>query len=363
MSTTQRPGRRTAVRVVDVARDAGVSPGTVSNVYNRPEVVREELRARVLESAARLGFAGADPTARSLRSGRAYALGIVMRERLGYAFEDLAAVRLLQGVSDAADPHGLALMILPADPEQGSTTGSVVRNAAVDGLLLYSLTGDDPLIGAARQRRLPTVVVDAPSPPPDGFGFVGVDDVQIGRTAADHLLALGHRRIGVVSLRLSARDRPGIADAQVQAEATSDVARSRLAGAAAALAAVGVPWSSVPVVQAQVSTVDEGQATARTLLDHAPGITAVLALSDSLALGARAAAQARGLVVPRDLSVIGVDDSAPDSEGLSTIRQPHRQKGRRATDLLIRAIDHQPLPAPALLPTELVVRTSTAPPA
>lgn len=366
MSTVeQSPGRRRRSRpgVVDVARDAGVSPATVSNVYNRPEIVREEVRQRVLESAARLGFAGADPTARNLRRGRAQAIGIVLREHLGYAFEDMAAVRVLQGVADAADPHELALTILPAYPEQGTRGGPAVRNAAVDGLLLYSLAGDDPLISAAAQRRLPTVVIDAPFPPPAGFGFVGVDDHQVGKIAAEHLLGLGHRQIGVLSLRLSARDRPGIASPRVQARSTSHVAHSRLAGAAEAVGAADLTWEAIPVVQCQVSTVPEGRAGAQVLLDHAPGLTAILALSDSLGLGARAAAYDRGLSVPEDISIIGIDDSAPPSEGLTTIRQPHRDKGRTATDLLVRDINSEGLPGePRRLAIELVVRGSTGSP-
>lgn len=357
--------RRSTPRVVDVARDAGVSPGTVSNVYNRPEVVREELRIRVLQSAARLGFGGADPMARSLRSGRAHALGVVMRERLAYAFEDLAAVKVLQGISDAADPHQMALLILPAYPERGTTTssGSGVRNAAVDGLLLYSLAGDDPLITAAQQRRLPTVVIDTPAPPPDGFHFVGIDDHHVGRIAAQHLLGLGHRRLGVLSLRLSASDRPGIASLDVQGRSTSHVARSRLAGAADAVNASGLDWRDVTVVQSQLSSIAEGRAAAQVLLDHNPTTTAILALSDSLALGALAEAQQRGLGVPNDLSIIGVDDTAPESTQLTTIRQPHRDKGRIAADILIHDINQHTVPvAPQRLATELVVRGTTATP-
>jgi len=341
-----------------------VSAGTVSNVYNRPEVVREELRTRVLESAARLGFGGADPIGRNLRRGRAQALGIVMRERLAYAFEDMAAVEVLQGVSDAADPHELGLLILPAYPDRAAVTrGSGVRNAAVDGFVLYSLVGDDPLLDAVQQRRLPAVIIDAPAPPPDGFSFVGVDDYRVGRAAAEHLLRLGHRDIGVLSLRLSAHDRPGIASLDVQAGSTSHVARSRLAGAADALRAVGTDWRDVLVVRSTISSVAEGRTATRVLLDNAPAVTAVLALSDSLALGALAEARGRGLTVPVDLSVIGVDDTAPEAAQLTTIRQPHREKGRTATEMLIRSIDERPAPLPPrLLRTELVVRGTTAAP-
>lgn len=346
--------------MVDVARDAGVSPGTVSNVYNRPEVVREQLRVRVLESAARLGFGGANPTARSLRSGRAHALGVVLRERLAYAFQDPAAVAMLQGISDAADPHQLALTLLPAYPENGTSSGSGVRNAAVDGLLLYSLADDDPLVEAARRRRLPTVVIDAPAPSPEGFHFVGVDDEQLGRTAAEHLLELGHRSLGVLSLRLSARDRPGLADMDVQARSTSHVAGSRLAGAAAAVTARGLDWQQVPVVQCQVSTAKEGRAAAQLLLDSHPDVTAIIALSDPLAVGALAEARRRGLSVPVNLSIMGIDDTAPEAAQLTTIRQPHRQKGRTAAELLIRQIHHAALPtSPHLLPTQLIRRGTT----
>lgn len=268
---------------------------------------------------------------------------------------------MLQGVSDAADPHQLGLTILPAYPERGASSGSGVRNAAVDGLLLCSLAGDDPLIQAARHRRLPTVVIDAPAPPPDGFHFVGVDDHHVGRAATQHLLELGHRNLAVLSLRLSARDKPGIADPEVQARSTSHVARSRLAGAAAAAAVNGVDWQLVPVAQCQVSTPAEGRAATEMLLDSHPEITAVLALSDALAMGALAEAKRRGLSVPQDLSVIGIDDTAPEAARLTTIRQPHREKGRTAANLLIHQINRHAVPgAPHLLPTELVLRGTTS---
>ena len=172
-----RPG------VVAVARAAGVSASTVSNVYNRPHVVSPELRERVLRAAAELGYGGPDPTARSLRSGRASALGVVIRERLAHAFEDTATVRVLQGVSDAADPHRLGLVIVPAYPEQGGTDGPAVRHAAVDGLILYSLAGDDPLIEATRRRNLPIVIVDSPAAPecPAAAGLPIRRDRRTGR--------------------------------------------------------------------------------------------------------------------------------------------------------------------------------------
>ncbi len=358
-------GRNGKPGVIAVARTAGVSPSTVSNVYNQPHVVSPELRERVRRAATQLGYGGGDPLARSLRSGRASAIGVVIRERLAYSFDDPATVRLLQGVSDAADPHQLALVIVPAYPEKGTTDGPAVRHAAVDGLILYSLAADDPLIEAARRRHLPTVVVDSPtsreSPPTAGFDFVGIDEQAAAETAVRHLLDLGHRRLAILSLRLSARDRPGPADIQRQARATASVPKGRLEGCARAATAAGLDWTDIPVAQCQISSIEHGRAGAHALLDIAPDTTALFAFSDPLALGARLAAHERGLSVPADLSIIGFDDSAPQSEGLTTIHQPLRDKGRITTDRLLRALAGDPPIQPReLLPTHLVARDSTA---
>jgi DNA-binding LacI/PurR family transcriptional regulator len=353
--------------VVAVARAAGVSPSTVSNVYNRPHVVSPSVRERVLRAGAELGYAGADPAARSLRSGRTGAIGVVLRERLAYSFDDPAAVRFLQGVSDAADAQQLALVIVPAYPEEASAYSPAIERAAVDGLLLYSLVLDDPLLDAARRRRLPTVIADSPTPgelpATDRCAFVGIDEQTAAEAAVGHLLELGHRRLGVLSLRLSAGSRPGPADARRQASATATVARGRLEGARRAAEAAGVDWAGVSVEQCQISDVASGRAGAHALLERAPDITAVFALSDPLALGARIAARERGRSVPGDLSIVGFDDSADDGAGLTTIHQPLREKGRVATELLLRMLaGHDLKGGSTLLPTRLVVRSSTAPP-
>lgn len=355
-----RPG------VVAVANAAGVAPSTVSNVYNRPHAVSAALQERVRRAAAELGYAGGDPAARSLRRGRTNAIGIVMRERLSYAFDDLAVVRLMQGVCDATDSQQLALVIVPTYPERGTSAGPAVGHAAVDGLILYSLAGDDPLLDAVRQRHLPTVVVDSPTrtdyPSAGQFDFVGIEEEEPAAAAVQHLLELGHRHLGVLSTRLSARARPGPATARQQAQATASVAKGRLAGAARAVTAAGRNWGEVPVVQTQLSSIESGRAAAHALLHAAPQSTALFAFSDALALGARLAAHERGLAVPGDLSIIGFDDSATASEDLTTIHQPLRDKGRIAADVLLRSIaGTSAARRRRSLPTELVVRGSTGP--
>ncbi len=350
---------------MSVARAAGVSPATVSNTFNRPDRVSPTLRERVLRAADELGYDGGDPSARSLRGRRASALGIVLRERLAYAFDDPAAVAVLQGISESADREQLALVIIPAYPETGNSDGPAVRHAAVDGLILYSLAGDDPLVAAARRRHLPTVVIDSPrGSDADGLGphgFVGIDERAAGEAAVSHLLELGHHRIGFVSSRLSATGIPGLTGHHLLDSSTASVATGRLGGARDAMSRAGLEWHGVPVVQCRTSSIADGERAAHTLLDHAPDLTAVVALTDLLAQGVQAAGTRRGMRLPDELSIVGFDDVAPATAGLTTVHQPHRQKGRDATDLLLGHIESRHGTAgPPLLPIRLIVRGSTA---
>src|SRR5919112_2801827 len=126
-------GRRPTLK--EVAAEVGVSPATVSNAYNRPDQLSEEVRERVMEAARRLGYAGPDPTARGLRRGRAGAIGVLYADRLSYAFADPAAVLFFEGVSRAAEEAGLGLLLVP-----GSISGrhdpEAVKGAAVDGFVV-----------------------------------------------------------------------------------------------------------------------------------------------------------------------------------------------------------------------------------
>jgi DNA-binding LacI/PurR family transcriptional regulator len=332
--------------LVDVARELGISPSTVSNAYNRPDQLSAALRARVLRTAGELGYAGPHPVARSLRTGRAGAVGVIFHDRLTHAFDDPAAVQFLQGLTAATDADGLAVVLVPnlLDAEE---KGTAVRNAAVDGLVVHGLGADDPLMTATVERRVPTVAVDSPFI--DGVDFIGIDDHAAAGTAIDHLLALGHRDIGVLSFLVT--------------ENTDGIAVRRVAGCHAAVAAAGLAAADLAIEYCHRSTVDTGRAGAHALLDRAH-CTALFAFSDPLAIGAKLAAQERGLAVPGDLSIVGFDGTAPASEGLTSVHQPQRDKGRLAAERLSAALAADP-PAPRrhLLPTRLVVGATTAPPA
>jgi DNA-binding LacI/PurR family transcriptional regulator len=348
---------------VAVARAAGVSPSTVSNAFNRPERLTPALRERVLRVAAELGYGGPDPAARILRRGRAGAIAVILGRLIADALLDPATTRFLTGVSDATDAEQLALVLVPEMPYRDVPEGPAVRNAAADGLIVYSVAADDPIITAVLQRNLPTVVVDSPAPAEirrPAVDFLGIDDITGAEAGMRHLLELGHRRIGILSFGLSTHAQAGPADLAERGTATATVTRARLEGCARALAAAGLDETAATVIQVPVVTPENARAAAHALLDSTPEPTAIFAFSDRLALAACSAARERGRAIPHDLSVVGFDDTAPAGAHLTTVHQDHRAKGRLAAERLLQAINGQPPAAPASpLPTQLVVRATT----
>jgi DNA-binding LacI/PurR family transcriptional regulator len=350
-----------------VAEELGVSAMTVSNAYSRPEQLSAELRERVFEVAERLGYAGPDPVARSLRRRKTNLAGVLYSNPLSYAFDDPAQVLFLKGLAAATEEAGMGLVLVPGSV--GSAAGeraSAATEAAVDGFVVYSVADDDPLVEAALRRRLPVVIADQPLL--EGVPFVGIDDERVAREVAEHLLGLGHERFGVVSFSLAAPEGPqGFADGRRRGSATLRVTRARLEGYGAALEAAGLPWREVPVYECYGSSEALGREGAGALLSLDPRPTAILCLSDRLALGAIEAAHERGLSVPEDLSVVGFDDvpgAAASTPPLTTVHQDHTEKGELAGRLVVGRLRGEDAAAEVgfLLPARLVARDSTGRP-
>jgi DNA-binding LacI/PurR family transcriptional regulator len=360
---TEKQGRsRGRVTISDVASALGVAVSTVSNAYNRPDQLSATLRERILTTAAELGYPGPDPVARGLRRQRAGAVGVLFAERLSYAFSDPAAVQVLDGIASALEPAGLGLLLVPGRADDLTT----LQQAMVDGFVVYSMLEDDPLLTAALRRRLPAVLLD--QPPRARVPSITVDDVDGARQAAAHLLALGHRRFAIITDRLG-EGRPG-ADVAIprsphaQIEASFFVTRRRFQGYREALEAEGVAWEEVVILERPENSEAEGAAAMRELLATAARPTAVLCITDRLALGALEAAQQAGLAVPGDLSVVGFDDIPRAAEALpplTTIRQAHREKGLLAGRALLARLRGEAVAEHTALPVRLVVRGSTGP--
>jgi DNA-binding LacI/PurR family transcriptional regulator len=345
------------VTLQTIADAVGVSRTTVSNAYNRPDQLAPSLRELILSRARDLGYGGPDPAARRLRSGRRDTIGLLFTEQLGYAFTDPAAVLLLQGIARATEAAGSSLLLIPA--RECGTPRDLLRDAVVDGFCLYSLSDGHPAIATVVERGLPSVVVDEPRTA--GLSFVGIDDRAGARAVARHLIELGHRRFGVILDRVIGDGVSGFVDASRLAGGTYRVTRDRMAGYADALTAAGVALDGVPVVEAATNARDEGAAGARRLLDRDPGLTAILAMTDQLALGALEVLRERGAAVPGAVSLVGFDDipeAATASPPLTTVRQPLARKGEEAGRLLVAPPAR---PAEVLLDVELVARGSTGP--
>jgi DNA-binding LacI/PurR family transcriptional regulator len=332
------------VTLATVAEALGVSAMTVSNAYNRPEKLSEELRARVLAKAAELGYAGPHPIARSLRRGHAGALGVVLGETLPYAFEDPAAVEFLRGLAGAGVASGTALHLVPAGG--GSKDPALVLDAAVDAFVLFALPDRHPLLDALLQRNIPLVVQGGPELP--GHPLVSVDEAAAARAAVEHLQRLGHTRLGAIAIPLSEFDARADRDVPPGGDAVMRVTRLRLAGYRAAAPGIAIR-------EAAANSRDRGEAAAHALLDRPDPPTGVVCMSDELAIGALRAAAARGT----RLAVVGWDDTAEAERArLTTIHQSLYDHGRLCASL---AMADGARPGPHEQPWRLVVRDSSRP--
>jgi DNA-binding LacI/PurR family transcriptional regulator len=349
----------TKMTLATLADAVGVSRTTVSNAYNRPDQLTPELRQRILDTARELGYPGPDPAGRRLRQGRAGAIGVLLTERLSYAFADSAAVAFLEGLARRCEEAAEALTLIPLP--RGDAAADVLRDAFVDAICVYSLPDDHPAVLGALERRIPMVVVDGPRL--DAATFVGVDDRAGSRAVAEHLAALGHRRVAVIVPTLALDGRQGRVDEQRLQAAAYHNDRERLEGVRLGLEAAGIPWEEV-AIEERSNDQEAGAAAALSLLAEESRPTAIVATTDQLALGALRGARELGLRVPADVSVVGFDDipeAARAQPPLTTVRQPLVAKGILAGDQLLVLLQGD-APADTVLPVELKVRGSTAPP-
>jgi len=337
-----------------IADEVGVSRMTVSNAFSRPDQLSPALRERILGVADRLGYCGPDPAARTLSSGQSGTVGVLFTDTLSYAFSDEVATTFLAGVAGVVEREGIGLTILSA-PRTGPDTA--VARAVVDGLMIYSVDANSAGLQVARRRGLPLVLVD--QAPEDGIPSVNVADRAGARAAAEHLIRLGHRHLGFVIEALGTET--VLVDAGV--EPPHYVVSERLAGWRDACTEAGLP---PPVVaNAAANSRADGAAAATLILEADPRTTALLCLTDTMALGALVAARVRGLRVPAELSVVGFDDmraAAHADPPLTTVCQPVTEKGHVAAQLLLDRLTKPDADlASTVLPIELVIRGSAGP--
>lgn len=348
-----------APTLTSIARSLGLSPATISNVYNHPERVSEAVRGRVIAAADAVGYAGPDAGARQFRRGKSETIGVVFTDEMSFALRDPASVALLAGLSVALQEAELNLLLLPAGPTLEHSRVSNVMGAVVDGFVFYSVPEGDPHLAAALKRRLPVVVVDEPQDAGDA-DWVGLDDHAAAVDLGRHLRRLGHQRVGVITSRLGRSRHNGPAEAELWKDAVYSVQRNRIAGLIGGL--FDGEDGPIAVEERFENSVEAGATALHALLQRHPDLTAVCCFGDVLAIGALEAARQRGLAVPGDLTVTGFDDIPEAARaGLTTVRQPLFEKGRLAGEMLLS----HPLadsPRRRHLLTSLEVRSTSGPP-
>ena len=342
------------VTLADVARDAGVALSTASLVFSGRGPVATDTADRVVEAAARLGYAGPNPVAARLRTGRTGVIGVSYDGSLASAFADPYQVALLEGFAEVIGAEGYRLLLLPA----AAPGQSVSTPASAHGMdaLLYAMCGGlaDPEVDAMAGRGVRLLGTGTPDDP--RVVQLRIPDRDATATVVAHLRGLGHTRIGHVTMPI-AHDRPGgRVDADEAASSAFLDTRDRALGF---LDGGGDP---ALIAEATGLALEAGVVAAGVLLDLPERPTALVCQSDLLAAGAVRAAQERGLVVPGDLSVIGFDGVAlPWFDGrLTTIDQAPFDKGRHLGAMMLRLLAGETV-ASEQFPVTLVVGSTTGP--
>jgi LacI family transcriptional regulator, repressor for deo operon, udp, cdd, tsx, nupC, and nupG len=332
-----------AASIEDVARRAGVSVATVSRALRGLPNVAPSTRRRVQEVAADLPYVP-DPHASRLAARRSATIGLVV-PMLGQWYY----AQLFSGVEGAVVAAGYDVLpfVVGGEEIRQRFLAAMPWRKRVDGLIVADVSLGDDGFGLLIDSGVPIVTVGVRV---DDVPSLGIDNRQAARAAVDHLLNLGHERVGLIS---SLPDDPF--------HFTAPVERER--GAAEALEARGSKLDDALVVEGNFSFRGGAEAMAR-LLDAPDTPTAVFALSDEMAIGAMHVARSAGLDVPNDLSVVGFDDhDVSEYVGLTTVRQAVVQHGEQAVARLLERIASPLSPVTHdVPPTEVVVRASTGPP-
>jgi DNA-binding LacI/PurR family transcriptional regulator len=324
-----------------VALRANVSRATASRVVNGDPRVGGSVRVAVERAVRDLHYVP-NRAARSLVTRRSDSIAVVIPEPTTQLFGDPFFPRVLRGISEALDEEGMQLVLLmPQGRSDEVRVERYLEAGHVDGVVLISLHGADPLPGGLRRHGVPLVV--GGRPPEEGFTFVDVDNRGGAANAVGHLLATGRRRIATIA---------GPQDMAVGAD--------RLAGYRDRLALAGHDGSLVEIAD---FTHDGGRTAMERLLSRDPKLDAVFAASDLMAIGALAALATAGRSVPEDVAIVGFDDApmaATAAPPLTSIRQPIEEMGREMGQLLLNEI-RQPGAASrqVILGTQLIVRGSS----
>ncbi len=334
---------RTKYTMRDVARLAGVSTSTVSGVINNSVVVSPQRKARVLAAMSALDYQP-DAIARSLKTGRSNAIGVIVPDITNAFYPEV-----IRGVELAAQAAGYSVLLCDSNEDRAVEEWhlSALVSRRVDGIILACSVNSRANELAAR-RHIPVIFIDR-LPPSTAINSVCTDNVAAGQLAAEHLIGLGHKRIGMLAGHLSLSPH-----------------HDRLEGFRKAMQEAHLPILDEYLITGNVQ-VKDGVEAGHRLLDLPNPPTAIMASNNKLLLGVLQAVEERNAVIPKDLSVLGFDDylwNMHFSPRLTAVAQLTAEIGRKSFELLQRLIQDPPkegaVPTHVLIPAELRIRNSTA---
>jgi DNA-binding LacI/PurR family transcriptional regulator len=334
------------VTVRDVARRAGVSPGTVSRAMNNSPLVNAETRERIMQAVRELDYIP-NLLAQRLSTGRTLAIAVIVP-----FFTTPSVTERLNGVVStlAKSKYDLVIHNIEEPEQRADCFRTIPRQDRVDGVLVISISPTDEEVPLLAEAGVPIVLIDARHSALSMLHQVTVDDIAGGKAVAEYLIELGHTRIGFTGDPV---DNPF--------NFTSS--RDRAFGYRRALEAAGIPYRT-EYYEENPHGRREARESAKKILTLPERPTALFASSDVQAVGVLEAARELGLCIPQDLSVVGYDDvEIAEILGLTTMRQMLFESGQRGVELLLETLENpETKPVYEVLPTELVIRDTTGPP-
>ncbi len=346
LNRSNSAGRK--ITISDIAREAGVSKTAVSFAFNMPGRLSAKTTRHILDVARQMGYTP-NPIARSLNTRRTNALGVLVPQEIPIVMSNPFFAELISGIGEVCNEEGMSLMLVP--PMRGSLVEATYA-ALIDGCIVTGLEADDKAVRALNLRQIPFVMVDVDAP--TNITSVSIDDCDGAYISLKHVLERGHRNIAIVSF----------ASFTGRVEDYTGTLKHRFEGYRKALKEHGLTLHShgIHVLECACS-VAGGRDALRRLLKYSPRPTALVALSDVIAFGLIEAAREAGLRIPEDICIVGFDDveaSQMLNPPLTTVRQPIRQKGRRAAELFVQMLraDQPPAVQHIQFPVELIIRES-----
>jgi DNA-binding LacI/PurR family transcriptional regulator len=334
----------------EVAHKIGVSTATISNAFNRPSQLSQELREDILQSCKQMGYAGPHAESRQLRTSKTKVIGVMLSHQLSYSFSDPVANLVLQGISQVFEKPEYNILVVPSRRELTNLSG---LESFVEGFIIYGPPAEDRLEELLFHRKA-IVAIDFTL---DGAASININNQKAAKEIGNLAFSHAPRHSAILGLRMAHESSTVNLDNATLYNSANNIMVQRLLGFQEAALSNKIMISNSSIWSIPENTHFYAYETARYVLRQSPRPELLLCMSDRIALSAIQAAKDMGLSVPRDLLVTGfdgIDEAHISSPSVTTIEQPSMEKGRAAAEIFLGERKEESL----ILHAPLVVRES-----